>query len=111
MLIVVVVLLVFLAASAYGLRAAEGGARWPFLVVSVLTGGALVVLVMATLIVLTTGRDTWNGWVSGSQQSETVTLWVLLVALPLLLVTCCALLVTGTILRSRQRRSGQTSSR
>jgi hypothetical protein len=67
---------------------------------------------MATVIALTAGGDTWNGWVSGSQFSETVTLWLLLVAGPVLLATCLALLMIGGVLRTRQRRrSEQASSR
>jgi hypothetical protein len=67
---------------------------------------------MATVIALTAGRETWNGWVSGSQFSEAVTLWLLLVAGPVLLATCLALLMIGAVLRTRQRRrSGQASLR
>jgi hypothetical protein len=82
-----------------------GGPRWPFLVVSALSGAALLTMVMATVIAVSAGRGTWNSWVSGSDLSETVTLWLVLVAAPLLLVTCCALLVTGMLLRTRQRQS------
>jgi hypothetical protein len=96
----------------HGLRTAGGGPRWPFLVASTLSGGAILALVIATVIAMTAGRDTWNSWVSGSQFSEAVTLWLVLIAGPVLLATCCALLLIGAVLRSRQqRRSGQASSR
>jgi hypothetical protein len=66
---------------------------------------------MAIVVALTAGRDTWNKWVSGSPTSETVTLWLVLIAGPVLLATCCALLLIGAVLRTRQwRRSGQASS-
>ena len=91
-------------ASVHGLRTAGEGPRWPFLVASTLSGGAILALVMATVIALTAGRDTWNSWVSGSPSSEKVTLWLVLIAGPVLLATCCALLLTGAILRTRQRR-------
>ena len=94
-------LVVVLGASVLGLRTAGGGPRWPFLVASTLSGGALLALVMATVIALTAGRDTWNSWVSGSQSSETVTLWVVLIVGPVLLATCLALLIVGTVLRTR----------
>ena len=112
MIVIAAFLLVVLGASVLGLRAAGGGPRWPFLVASTLSGGAILALVMATVIALTAGRDTWNGWVSGSQFSETVTLWLLLVAGPVLLATCLALLIIGAVLRTRQRRrSARASSR
>jgi hypothetical protein len=112
MIVIAAFLLVVLGASVLGLRAAGGGSRWPFLVASTLSGGAILALVMATVIALTAGRDTWNSWVSGSQFSETVTLWLLLVAGPVLLATCLALLIIGAVLRTRQRpRSGQAASR
>ena len=101
MLVIAVLLLVMLGVSVLGLRAAGGGPRWPFLVASTLSGGALLALVMATVIALTAGRDTWNSWVSGSQSSETVTLWVLLIVGPVLLATCLALLIAGAVLRTR----------
>jgi RsiW-degrading membrane proteinase PrsW (M82 family) len=101
MLVIAVLFLVILGASVLGLRTAGGGPRWPFLVVSTLSGGALLALVMATVIALTAGRDTWNGWVSGSQSSETVTLWVVLIVGPVLLATCLALLIVGAVLRTR----------
>jgi hypothetical protein len=101
MLVIAVLCLVVLGASAFGLRTTGGGPRWPFLFASTLSGGALRVLVMATVIALTAGRDTWNGWVSGSQSSETVTLWVVLIVGPVLLATCLALLIVGAVLRTR----------
>ena len=97
------VLLVVLGAAVHGLRTG-GGPRWPFLVAAALSGGAVLALVFATVVALTAGRDTWNSWVSGSHTSETVTLWLLLVVGPLLLATCCALLLVGAVLRTRQRR-------
>ncbi len=101
MLVIAALFLVILGASVLGLRTAGGGPRWPFLVASTLSGGALLALVMATVIALTAGRDTWNSWVSGSQSSETVTLWVVLIVGPVLLATCLALLIAGAALRTR----------
>lgn len=101
MLVIAALFLVVLGASVLGLRTAGGGPRWPFLVASTLSGGALLVLVMATVIALTAGRGTWNSWVSGSQSSETVTLWVVLIVGPVLLATCLALLIVGAVLRTR----------
>ena len=101
MLVIAALFLVILGASVLGLRTAGGGPRWPFLVASTLSGGALLALVMATVIALTAGRDTWNSWVSGSQSSETVTLWVVLIVGPVLLATCLALLIVGAVLRTR----------
>ena len=101
MLVIAALFLVMLGASVLGLRTAGGGPRWPFLVASTLSGGALLALVMATVIALTAGRDTWNSWVSGSQSSETVTLWVVLIVGPVLLATCLALLIVGAVLRTR----------
>ena len=101
MLVIAALFLVILGASVLGLRTAGGGPRWPFLVASTLSGGALLALVMATVIALTAGRDTWNSWVSGSQSSETVTLWVVLIMGPVLLATCLALLIVGAVLRTR----------
>jgi hypothetical protein len=101
MLVIAALLLVILGASVLGLRTAGGGPRWPFLVASALSGGALLALVMAAVIALTAGRDTWNSWVSGSQSSETVTLWVVLIVGPVLLATCLALLIVGAVLRTR----------
>ena len=97
MLVIAALFLVVLGASVLGLRTAGGGPRWPLLVASMLSGGALV---MATVIALTAGRDTWNSWVSGSLSSETVTLWVVLIVGPVLLATCLALLIVGAVLRS-----------
>ena len=102
MLVIAALFLVILGASVLGLRTAGGGPRWPFLVASTLSGGALLALVMATVIALTAGRDTWNSWVSGSQSSETVTLWVVLIVGPVLLATCLALLIVGAVLRTRR---------
>lgn len=101
MLVIAALFLVILGASVLGLRTAGGGPRWPFLVASTLSGGALLALVMATVIALTAGRDTWNSWVSGSQSSEAVTLWVVLIVGPVLLATCLALLIAGAVLRTR----------
>ena len=101
MLVIAALFLVVLGASVLGLRTAGGGPRWPFLGASTLSGGALLALVMATVIALTAGRDTWNSWVSGSQSSETVTLWVVLIVGPVLLATCLALLIVGAVLRTR----------
>jgi RsiW-degrading membrane proteinase PrsW (M82 family) len=101
MLVIAALFLVILGASVLGLRRAGGEPRWPFLVASTLSGGALLALVMAAVIALTAGRDTWNSWVSGSQSSETVTLWVVLIVGPVLLATCLALLIVGAVLRTR----------
>jgi hypothetical protein len=101
MLVIAALFLVILGASLLGLRTAGGGPRWPFLVASTLSGGALLALVMAAVIALTAGKDTWNSWVSGSQSSETVTLWVVLIVGPVLLATCLALLTVGAVLRTR----------
>jgi hypothetical protein len=87
MLVIAALFLVVLGASVYGLRTAGGGSRWPFLVASTLSGGAILALVIATVIALTAGRDTWNSWVNGSQLSETATLWVVLIVGPVLLAT------------------------
>lgn len=112
MLVIAVLLLVVLGASVGGLRTARGGPRWPFLVAAILSGGAILSLVMATMIALTAGRDTWNSWVSGSRFSESVTLWLVLVAGPVLLATCGSLVIIGAVLRTRQRLpSEQASSR
>jgi hypothetical protein len=108
MIVIAALLLVVLGASVLGLRASDGGSRWPFLAASMVSGGALLALVLATVTALTAGRDTWNGWVSGSQLSETVTLWLLLIVGPALLATCLALLIIGAVLRARRPpRSGQ----
>ena len=101
MLVIAALFLVVLGASVLGLRTAGAGPRWPFLVAATLSGGALLALVMATVIALTAGRDTWNSWVSGSPSSETVTLWVVLIVGPVLLATCLALLIVGAVLRTR----------
>jgi hypothetical protein len=112
MLVMAAFLLVVFGASVHGLRTAGGAPRWPFLVASTFSGGAILALVMAIVVALTAGRDTWNKWVSGSPTSETVTLWLVLIAGPVLLATCCALLLVGAVLRTRQRRrSAQASSR
>ncbi len=111
MLVIAAVLLVVLGASVHGLRTAGGGPRWPFLLASTLSGGAILALVMASVVALAAGRDTWNNWVSGSHSSESVTLWLVLIVGPVLLATCCALLLVGAVLRTRQRRrSGRGSS-
>ena len=102
MLVIAALFLVILGASVLGMRTAGGGPRWPFLVASTLSGGALLALVMAAVIALTAGRDTWNSWVSGSESSETVTLWVVLIVGPVLLATCLALLIVGAVLRTRR---------
>jgi hypothetical protein len=110
MLVIAVFQLLVLGASVHGLRTAGGGPRWPFQAASTLSGGAVLALVMARVIALTAGRDTWNSWVSGSQSSETVTLWLALIAGPVLLVTCCALLIIGAVLRTRHRRGSEAPS-
>ena len=101
MFVMAVLFLVVLGASVLGLRTADGGPRWPFAFAATLSGGALLAWVMAGVIALTAGRDTWNSWVSGSQSSEAVTLWVLLIVGPVLLATCLALLIVGAVLRTR----------
>src|SRR5690242_9716396 len=111
MLVVAAVLLVVFAASVRWLRAAGDAPRWPFLLASVISGGAFLVLVVAVVVALITGRDTWNGWVSGSESSETVTLWLLLIVGPVLIATCVVLLTAGAILGARhRRRAGRASS-
>jgi len=111
MLVIGAFLLVVVGASVRGLRRAGEGTRWPFLVALTLSGGATLTLVMATVIALISGRDTWNDWVSGSPSSEAATLWVVLIAGPALLAACVVLLMIGVVLRNRQRgRSGQPSS-
>ena len=109
MLLIAAILLVVLAVSVQGLRTSGRGARWPFLIASVLSGGAVLAVLIAMGVALIAGRDTWNSWVSGSRSSETVTLWLLLVVGPTLLATCCALLIIGAVLRARGDRSGQAS--
>ena len=89
MLVMAAFLLVVFGASGHGLRTAGGGPRWPFLVASTFSGGAILALVMAIVVALTAGRDTWNKWVSGSPTSETVTLWLVLIAGP---VSACHVL-------------------
>lgn len=112
MLVIAALLLVVFGASMRGLRTAGGGPRWPFLGAAILSGGAILSLVMATVIALAAGRDTWNSWVSGSRSSETVTLWLVLVAGPVLLATCGSLIIIGAVLRTRHRLpSEQASSR
>lgn len=103
MLVIAALLLVVLGVSVHGLRTLGGAPRWPFLVAAVISGAVLGCLVLATVVALVAGRDTWNGWVSGSRASETVTLWVVLVVGPVLLVSCCALVALGVALRVRQR--------
>ncbi len=100
-------LLVILGASVRGLRSAGGEPRWPFLVSTALSGTAVVALTVAAVTVVTAGRDTWNGWVGGSESSETATLVMVLVVGPILLVICLALLALGTVLRAWSRRSVQ----
>jgi hypothetical protein len=107
MLVVVVLFLLVLGASVLGLRTAGVGPRWPFLIAFTISGAALLALVTATGIALAAGRDTWNSWVSGTQLSEAVTLWVLLIVGPLLLATCVALLIAGAVLRIRERRRSE----
>jgi hypothetical protein len=104
MIVIAALLLVVLGASLLGLRTAGGGSRWPFLAASTVSGLALLALVVAAVTALAAGRDRWNDWVSGSQLSETVTLWLLLIAGPVLLATCTALLVIGAVLRTRGDR-------
>lgn len=112
MLVVTALLLVVLGVSVHGLRTSGGAPRWPFRLAGVIAGGALSCLVLATVVALGAGRDTWNGWVSGSRSSETATLWVVLVAGPAVLVACSALVAVGVVLRARQRAaSGRASSR
>lgn len=112
MLVIAAFLLIVLGSAMHGLRTVGGGPRWPFLAASTLSGSVLLALVTATVIALTAGRDTWNSWVSGSQLSEEVTLWLVLIAVPVLLVTCLGLLILGAVLRTRERRrSGNASSR
>lgn len=60
MLVVAALFLGMFGAAALGLQRADGGPRWPFLVASILSGGALIALVMATVIALAAGRDSWN---------------------------------------------------
>jgi hypothetical protein len=107
MLVIAALFLVILGASLLALRTAGGGPRWPLLVASMLSGAALLALVTATVIALTAGRDTWNSWVSGTQLSETVTLWLVLIVGPALLATSCALLIIGLVLRTRKRRRSE----
>jgi RsiW-degrading membrane proteinase PrsW (M82 family) len=109
MLVIAVAFLVVVVSSVRGLRAAAGGARWPFLVGASVSGAALLALAAAAVIASTAGRETWNSWVSGTQSSEAVTLWVVLIAGPVLLATCAGLLVLGAVLRSRQRRRSKQS--
>jgi hypothetical protein len=101
--VVVALLLIVLAASVHGLRTRGAGPRWPFLLATVVSGGALACLVLATAVALVAGRDTWNAWVSGSAASESVTLRVLLVGGPVVLLSSGALVVVGLLLRSRHR--------
>ncbi|WP_151082209.1 hypothetical protein [Nocardioides cynanchi] len=101
MIVIAALLLVVLGASAFGLGAAGGGPRWPLLVASTISGGALLALAMASAIASTVGRDAWNSWVSGTQLSETVTLWVVLIVGPILLVISGAFLIIGSVLRTR----------
>jgi hypothetical protein len=95
MLVILGLFLVVLGASAYGLRAGGEGPRWPFLVAFVLSGGVILVGLTAAAIAWIGGRGTWNSWASGSQSSETLTLWVVLIVGPVLLATCCGLLIFG----------------
>jgi len=104
MLVIAVVFLVLLGASVRGLRTDAGEPRWPFRVASMISGGAILAIVLAAVTAVTAGRDTWNSWVSGSQFSEAVTLWVLLIVVPVLLATCLALLIIGFVLRARHLR-------
>jgi hypothetical protein len=107
MLFINVLLLIVWGASVLGLRTAGGGPRWPFLVASTISGAALLALVTAKVIAMAAGRDSWNSLVSGTQQSETVTLWLVLIVGPFLLATSCALLITGAVLRTRQRHRSE----
>ena len=101
MLVIGALFLVILGASLFGLRSAGDAPRWPFLIASTISGGSLIALVMAMVIASTVGRSTWNSWVSGTQLSETVTLWVVLIVGPILLATSCALLIVGSVFRTR----------
>jgi len=101
--VVAALLLIVLAVSVHGLRTRGAAPRWPFLLATVASGGALACLVLATVVALAAGRDTWNAWVSGSGSSESVTLEVVLVCGPLVLLGSGSLVVLGLLLRSRRR--------
>jgi len=104
MLALAVLLLVVLWVALRGLRTnVDWNPRWPFLVASTISGGAILVLIAAMVISLTVGRQTWNDWVSGSGTAESATLWLVVVVGPLLLATCIGLLVIGVVLRKRQK--------
>jgi hypothetical protein len=105
MLVLSGLFLVMLGASVLGLRGAGDGPRWPFRVAATLSGGGLLALAMVVVIASTAGGDTWNSWVSGSQSSEAVTLWVVLIVGPLLVVASLALLIVGTVLRTGRGRA------
>jgi len=111
MLVVAALLLVVLGAAFRGLRTTAGEPRWPFRAAAAISGGAVLALLVATAVALTAGRETWNDWVRGSQSSESLTLWLVLVVGPVLLGTCVVLIVTGMVLRGRhQRHSGHGTS-
>src|SRR3954470_22295613 len=107
MLVIAALLLVVLAASVHGLRTAGAGPRWPYVVATTISGGAAASIAIATVVALLAGRDTWNGWVSGSRSSQTTTLWLGLVVGAGLLATCCALLILGAVLRARARLNSE----
>ena len=67
-------------------------------------GAATLLVVMTALITLTVGRSTWNSWVSGSQSSETITSWLMVLVGPVLVATCCVPFVVSAVLRTRHRR-------
>jgi len=111
MFVVVAALLLLFAAALHYLRDTDARPRWPFLVAAALCLGTVLVTLVMAVLALIAGRDVWNTMVSGSRSSQTVTLWLVLVVGPALLATCGGLLVTGGILRIRQRRrSGHAAS-
>ena len=111
MAVLAALLLILFAASVRGLRSASAAPRWLYLAAATLSGGSVLVAVTAAAIAVAVGRSTWNSWVSGSPTSETVTLWLVLVAAPVLVATCAGLLITAAVLSTRQRhRTNHPSS-
>lgn len=100
---ITVLLLVVQGVSVYGLHRGGRVPRWPFWCRPCF-GAATLLVVMTALITLTVGRSTWNSWVSGSQSSETITSWLMVLVGPVLVATCCVPFVVSAVLRTRHRR-------
>jgi ABC-type Co2+ transport system permease subunit len=99
MIPLIVLCLVVLAVSTFRLR--RRGSRRLFVIFAVLTAALTSLSLAAALVALTAGRGTWNSWVSGTPDQETVTLTVLVVGLPLLLGIAVLSAIISTLSRRR----------